>query len=247
MIFCRREITLLIALAVHKTPRRPDMCTRIGQTYLFRRKRKVGGKSAIQSENYSMIGRSSHCMVATHTEKAFLDFILSHDELHNLHAVQELMCPSFCDTLIFDYDRNALNDSELLKNIVISYPKEDSICQKLQKAIYSKTGNFIAPWSYQNQEALRIEGKQRCFDALFSRPKFLELVKKLGLTIGMEHPINDHNAAKKYPSILRLSCLSNATLESKVNCSSRVLTIATPVVTPSFIYRTSPNSGLHRS
>lgn len=140
----------------------------------------------------NVINEIKRYMVATHTEKAFLDFIQSHDELQNLHAVQELMCPSFCDTLIFDYGRNALNDPELLKNIVISYPKEDDICRKLQRAIYLKTGNFITPWSYQNQESLRIEGKQRCFDALFSRSKFLELVKKLGLTIGMEHPINDH-------------------------------------------------------
>lgn len=55
------------------------------------------------------------------------------------------------------------------------------------------------------------------------------------------------SVAKKYPFIIDLSCFNNATLESNVNSSSSVFTIATPVVAPSFIYKTSSNSGLHLS
>lgn len=153
----------------------------VNQLYLICHKKFVHG----------VIDEIKRYMVATHAEKVFLDFIQSHDEIHNLLAVEELMCPSLGDALISYYERNALNDSELLQNIVTRYPEEDDTCRKLQRAIYLKTGNIITPRSYRKQEALRIEGKQKCFDALFSRSDFLALVKKLGLAIGMERPIND--------------------------------------------------------
>lgn len=161
---------------------------------------------------WGLIGEIKRYMIATHAENAFLDFIQSHDEIHNLRAVEELMCPSFGDILVSCYEGGTLNDPELLQSLVMGYLEEDDTCRKLQRAILLKTGKSIAPWPYKKEKALGVEGKQRCFDALFSRSDFLALAKELGDAAGMNTPL------KRAITKFRGACMEKDKEASLVEC-----------------------------
>lgn len=145
--------------------------------------------AAFKTFSFGAIDEIKRYMIATHTEKAFLDFIREHDEIHDWLAIEKLMCPSFCDVLVSYYEEGRLNDTELLKSLVYQRLEEDDICRKLQRAILFKTGEIVTASQYRTNEILRAKGKQRCFDALFSRSDFLALMKELGESVGMDTPL----------------------------------------------------------
>ena len=129
-------------------------------------------------------------MIKTCTEEEFLKYILKNmKKSHQLFAIESIMCPSFSDILVSYYRKDKLPDPDLIRSIMCIYSQQDIQYQRLQQAIFHKTGECIVPCDpYAVENELRNKGKQYTFNTLFSSScsDFVIVAEKLGANVGLE-------------------------------------------------------------
>lgn len=125
-------------------------------------------------------------MVATKSEEAFLENILSFEGFSVPYAIQSLACSTLIDVLIDYYNAGRLNDSGVVERLIQFLPNEDLLQRKMIKAVYLKTGVVMSAPEVVDYSELRRRGKQRYFDALFSKAAFSALVEDLCGLLGKD-------------------------------------------------------------
>lgn len=130
-------------------------------------------------------------MIATHTEEAFLAYIVDHAETMDIYAVKFLLCPSFTAVLIDYYNSDRLPECMLPERLLARLSPDDEACSALAQAILAKTQIMPALPAKPDYAALSRMGHQRLFDSLSSREQFSVLVNELCETCGKDTPVGD--------------------------------------------------------
>ena len=132
-------------------------------------------------------------MIATKSEEVFLESILSYEDFDIPYAIRSLACSTLIDTLIDYYNAERLRVPGVVEQMIQLLPNADPLQSRLIKAVYLKTGVVMSGPEIVDYSELRRRGKQKYFDALFSKAAFDALVEDLCRVLGKETLVKAKN------------------------------------------------------